>query len=86
MVYAEDDITESEVLDDAETEENWKRLCEKLDVPASVNLTDYVNVDCDVIVQKKPLMMKFWQTLCVMEIHVMMRWKRKMCLKVIDRV
>lgn len=53
VVYAEDDITESEVLDDAETEENWKRLCEKLDVPTSVNLTDYVNVDCDVIVQKE---------------------------------
>ena len=52
VVYAEDDITESEVLDDAETEENWKRLCKKLDVPTSVNLTDYVNVDCDVIVQK----------------------------------
>ena len=52
MVYAEDDITEGEVLDDAETEENWKRLCEKLDVPTSVNLTDYVNVDCDVIVQE----------------------------------
>ena len=43
VVYAEDDITESEELDDAETEENWKRLCEKLDVPTSVNLTDYVN-------------------------------------------
>jgi len=28
-------------------------LCEKLDVPTSVNLTDYVNVDCDVIVQKE---------------------------------
>jgi len=53
VVYAEDDITESEVLDDAETEENWKRLCEKLDVPTSVNLTDYVNVDCDVRVQKE---------------------------------
>jgi len=53
VVYAEDNITESEVLDDAETEENWKHLCEKLDVPTSVNLTDYVNVDCDVIVQKK---------------------------------
>jgi hypothetical protein len=52
VVYAED-ITESEVLDDAETEENWKRLCEKLDVPTSVNLTDYVNVDCDVLVQKE---------------------------------
>ena len=43
VVYAED-ITEGEVLDDAETEENWKCLCEKLDVPTSVNLTDYVNV------------------------------------------
>ena len=52
VVYAEDDITESEVLDDAETE-NCKCLCEKLDVPTSVNLTDYVNVDCDVIVQKE---------------------------------
>ena len=41
------------MLDDAETEENWKRLCEKLDVPTSVNLTDYVNVDCDEIVQKE---------------------------------
>jgi len=28
-------------------------LCEKLDVPTSVNLTDYVNVDCDVIMQKE---------------------------------
>ena len=28
-------------------------MCEKLDVPTSVNLTDYVNVDCDVIVQKE---------------------------------
>ena len=53
VVYAEEDITESKVLDDAETEENWKRLCEKLKVPTSVNLTDYVNVDCDVIVQKE---------------------------------
>jgi len=53
VVYAEDDITESEVLDDAETEENWKCLCEKLDVPTSVNLTDYVNMDCDVIVQNE---------------------------------
>ena len=44
VVYAED-ITEGEVLDDAETEENWKCLCEKLDVPTSVNLTDYVNVE-----------------------------------------
>jgi hypothetical protein len=52
VVYAEDNITESEVLDDTETE-NWKLLCEKLDVPTSVNLTDYVNVDCDVIVQKE---------------------------------
>ena len=34
-------------------QENWNRLCEKLDVPTSVNLTDYVNVDCDVIVQKE---------------------------------
>jgi len=39
VVYAEDDITESEVLYDAETEEKWKCLCEKLDVPTSVNLT-----------------------------------------------
>ena len=54
VVYAEDDITESEVLEDAETE-NWKCLCEKLDVPTSVNLTDYVNMDCDVIVQKKKI-------------------------------
>ena len=46
-------ITKSEELDDAETDENWKRLCEKLDVPTSVNLTDYINVDCDVIVQKE---------------------------------
>jgi len=53
VVYAEDDITESEVLYDAQTEENWKRLCEKLDVPTSVNLTDYINMDCDVIVQKE---------------------------------
>ena len=35
VVYAEDDITESEVL------------------PTSVNLNDYVNVYCDVIVQKE---------------------------------
>jgi len=53
VVYAEHDITESEVLYDAETEENWKCLCEKLDVPTSVNLADYVKVDCDVIVQKE---------------------------------
>ena len=53
MVYAEDGFTESEVLDDAETEENWKDLCEKLDVPKSVNLTDYIDVDCDVIMQKE---------------------------------
>ena len=73
------------MLDDAETE-NWKRLCEKLDVPTSVNVTDYVNVDCDVIVQKETTDDEILADIMSDGNPCDDKVEEEMCLKVIDRV